>query len=124
MRKSQISLEFMFAIGIIFFIFLIIFAFMFNRNMELRKSETEINKRNTCLLISSLITSAFVNGDGVIIDTSIDYNVSIEGTDFKEMDVENKTYCLLAINTVYNERLKKGAIEIKNTNNDIEIDNV
>jgi hypothetical protein len=124
MKKSQASIGFLFAIGIIIFIFLMVFAFTFNRDMELRDSKVEINKRNTCLLVSSLITSAFISGEGVIIDTSIEYNVSIEGTDFKEMDVENKTYCLLAIDTVHNERLEKGAIEIKNTNNDIDIKNV
>ena len=63
MKKAQVSTEFLFAIGAVFFIFLMIFGFMFNRGMELRESEEKINEINTCLLVSTLMTSAFVAGD-------------------------------------------------------------
>ena len=126
MRKSQISLEFMFTIGIIFFIFLVIFAFVINRNEELALSKTEIGERSTCLLISSLISSAFVAGDGVIINVSIDYNATINytgDTDYKGLRVEGSG-CLLPVNTLTDAKLKEGIIRIENKNNYIEIDNV
>lgn len=126
MRKSQISTEFLFAIGVIFFIFLMILGFMFNRSMELRESEKEIDEINTCLLISTLITSAFVAGDGVIINETIEYELNITGSSYyKELDVVNSSsFCLLAIRDISNGRLQKGVIEIENQNNKIEVDNV
>lgn len=125
MRKSQISIEFMFALGIIFFIFLVIFGFMLNRSKELTDSNIEVNKRNTCLLISSLLTSAFVNGNGVVINASIEHkaNVSDIRADVKGLNVEG-SYCLLPIHTLPNAKLKKGVIKIENRNNYIEIENV
>lgn len=123
-KKSQASIEFLFAIGIIFFVFLIIFGFMIDRNKELRDSNIEVNKRYTCLLISSLVTSAFVNGDGVIINMPIDYNATINATvDYKEVNVENMN-CWLSVHTVPTAKLRKGIIEIENINNYIDIDNV
>lgn len=100
---------------------------MIDRNKELTDSEIRLNKDRTCLLISSLLTSAFVNGDGIIIDASIDYNASINFTDitgnYKRLNVEN-SYCLLSVNTVPNARLREGNIRIQNQNNYIDIENV
>ena len=108
MKKSQASIEMLFAIGIIVFVFLMVFAFTFNRNIELRDSEIKINKKSTCLLVSSLITSAFISGEGVIIDTPIDYNASIDASaDFEELNIENSTYCLLAVHTLPNVNTEK-----------------
>ena len=127
MKKSQISLEFMFSIGIIFFVFLVIFAFVIDRNKELSDSTKELNKRNDCLLISSLLSSAIVAGDGIIINASIGYNASINytnpGSNYKELDVEGSG-CRLAVHTVSNARLKKGVIRIENGNNYMDIENV
>ena len=126
MGRSQISIEFIFTIGLIFFIFLVIFGFTINTNADLVDTETEIKERSTCLLISSLISSAFVAGDGVIINVSIDYNASINytgTTNYKWLDVEGSG-CLLSVNTLPNAKLKKGVISIENQNNYIDIDNV
>lgn len=117
----------MFVIGMIFFIFLIILGFVINRNQELSDSWIEVNKRSTCLLVSSLISSAFVNGDGVVINVSIDYNASINYTgvtNYKGLNVEGSG-CLLAVNTLTNAKLRKGVIRIENQgDNYIDIDNV
>ena len=98
---------------------------MMSRNQELGDSRREINKGNTCLLISSLITSAFINWDGVIINESIDYNVNVSEISpaYKELNVEGY-YCLLAIHTVPNAQLSKGKIKIENQNNYIDLQNV
>ncbi len=120
MRKAQISMEFIFAIGMIFFIFLMLLAFRFNRNAELRESEIEIDKRNTCLLVSSLITSAFVNGDGIVISESIDHEIDITGTDFKNVYVDDIN-CWLSVHDIPNGNLPEGNIKIENQDNDITI---
>lgn len=115
----------MFAIGMIFLIFLIMYGFRFNRNIELSESEIEINKMNTCLLVSSLMTSAFIGGNGVIINETIDYEVNItEEGYYKELIVANNSYCLGAIHYAQNGNLHKGRIKIKNQNNYVDIENV
>ena len=129
MKKAQVSTEFLFSIGMILFLFLIIFAFTFNRRMELRESEIEVDKRNTCLLVSSLMTSAFVNGDGVIINETIGYNSNVSmgiGSRYKELTVEGIS-CLMAVPSppdTPTPKLHKGEIKIENTNNAILIKDV
>ena len=101
-----------------------LFGFMFNRSVELRKAEDRISRDYTCFLISSLMTSAFITGDGVIINTTIDYNATINSTvsppDISVGDIN----CLPSDYNVPTERLDKGIIKIENTNNEIDIDNV
>ena len=100
---------------------------MVNRNNELIESKTILNKDRTCLLISSLLTSAFVNGDGILINFSIDYNATINVTDigssYKGLDVEDN-YCFLPIHNAPNIKLEKGLIKIQNQNNQVDIENV
>ena len=103
------------------------FGFMADRNRDLIESKKELNKDRTCLLLSSLLTSAFVNGGGLVVNFSISYNATINATDlgssYKGLDVGD-SYCLLPINTVPNKELEKGTIEIENLGNSITIKNV
>ncbi|MEA2036066.1 MAG: hypothetical protein U9O94_01050 [Nanoarchaeota archaeon] len=125
MRKSQASFGFMFGLGTIFFVFLIVFVFMLDTNNELSDTKDDANKRSTCLLISSLVTSALVGGDGTIIDVYVNYkiNVTTIGADTTGLNVED-TYCLLAVESVPNAKLSKGYIRIQNNNNYIDMQNV
>lgn len=77
MRKSQISIEFMFTLGIIFFIFLIIFGFIINRRTEVKETEDYLEKRAECMKISSMISSVFAGGDGTIAKTKTKYLITI-----------------------------------------------
>lgn len=127
MGKSQVSVEFMFAVGIIFVIFLAISLFVIDRNYELGESEIELDKRNTCLLVSSLLSSAFVNGDGIIIEQPISHNATINKTHvngtYKAVDCD-KGYNLLAIRDVRSIKLIKGTVRIENKDGYIDIENV
>ncbi|MBW2989813.1 hypothetical protein KY358_05860 [Candidatus Woesearchaeota archaeon] len=126
MKKSQVSMEFLFAIGIIFFVFLLVLGFTVSRSKELSDSEEELSRREECLLISSLITSAFVSGDGTAINVSLSYNSTINTTgrsfSYKEVDVEG-VRCLLQANDVPTVRLKPGNARIENRNGYIDIEN-
>ena len=117
----------MFAIGIVFLIFLVLFGFVVSRSTELSKSEVEMEKINTCLLVSSLITSAFTGGNGVVVNVTIDYDVNINITDagfgYKGIDVDG-VYCLVPVHNTPNVRLEKGIVEIKNQNNYINLRNI
>ena len=127
MKKAQISIEFIFAFGIILLMFLIMLGFVVDKRHEISESETQLNKENTCLLISSLITSAFIDGDSTIINVSIDYNITINttnnNTNDKTLDVEG-IYCFLPIKDIPKVALTKGTIKIENQDNYIDIKNV
>lgn len=109
----------------IFLIFLVLYVFTSARNSDLRESELRSERENNCLLISSLLTSAFVGGDGMVINTSIEHNVTINLTDinYRFLDVEGVS-CPFAIRTVPNSKLRKGTVRIENRNNYIDIENV
>ena len=127
MDKSQVSLEFLFAVGVIFFVFLIIFGFMINRNIELSNSIIDIEKDNDCLFVSSLMTSAFVAGSGVVINHSISYKANISLTNlnvaYKGLNVDG-SYCFLSVHTVPSEKLQKGNVRMENRNGYVDIENV
>ncbi len=127
MKKGQVGVEFIFTIGIIILIFLVMYAFTINRNTELERSRVELNKENTCLLVSSLITSAFVNGENIMIDVDVDNNFTINLThldkDYKNLNVED-VKCLLGVNNVESVSIKSGLIRIQSQNNTISVENV
>jgi len=115
----------MFAFGIIFLVFFVIFGFTISRNKEISDSKTDLSKMNNCLLISSLLTSAYVNGDGITINTSIDHNTNVTDiiNNIKGLNVEDKN-CLLSTPNIPNFKLEKGKIRIENQNNYLNIENV
>jgi len=76
MRKSQISIEFLFSIGIIVFIFLIILAFIMGRQADVRDNQSFINRQNECLKISSLLTSISEGGDGTAVQVNTPFFVT------------------------------------------------
>ena len=86
--KGQVAIEGMMSIGIILLLFLIIFAFTFERRVELIKTENYLNKRQECLKFSNLISSVYTAGDGTIMNASTTYVISV----FKQgiISVEDK----------------------------------
>ncbi len=102
-------------------------VFVVDKKHEISESEIILNKENTCLLISSLITSVFIDGDSTTINVSVDYNITISNnnnnTNNKILDVEG-IYCFLPIEDIPKIKLTKGIIEIQNQDNYIDIKNV
>lgn len=102
-------------------------VFVVDKKHEISESEIILNKENTCLLISSLITSVFIDGDSTTINVSVDYNITISNknnnTKNKILDVEG-IYCFLPIEDIPKTSLTKGIIEIQNQDNYIDIKNV
>lgn len=60
MKKAQVSIEFMFAIGLIFFIFLLVFFFAFERRIDIQQTEKIIADKDECQKLANMITMAFV----------------------------------------------------------------
>ena len=59
MKKAQASIEFIFAIGALILIFLILFYFVFERRMELNAAEGLLADKDECNKIAGAITMAF-----------------------------------------------------------------
>jgi len=122
-KKSQIGIEFMVAFGALMISFIIILGFVVNKRLDLEESKEEIKKINSCYTLSALITSAQINQDTIFIDTKLYFNVTINGTTYKEMLID-PIRCLPTIQSVDNVRLKKGNIRIQANDNQIIITNV
>ncbi|MBL7100754.1 MAG: hypothetical protein ISS23_02245 [Nanoarchaeota archaeon] len=60
MRKAQTSIEFVFAIGLMIFIFLLIFYFTFERRVEIRDTEKILADKEECNKLVNMITMAYI----------------------------------------------------------------
>ena len=133
MKRGQISTEFLFAIGTVVIIFLIILAFSFERRNDIKDTESSLSKKNECLKISNFITEIFIGGEGALANAKIGYDVSIQG-EARMLCVDNDFCCSFPINRVSKETgpigngnifsLTKGDIILKNINNYVVIKNV
>lgn len=126
-KKSQVSIEFLIAIGFILVIFILLLWLINDRRVEIRKTEQYMEERNLCLKISNLINGVFLNGDGNRVDIEVDYQVQVSnrtmyvGPDkvvcnFIPEDVSNSTNRFFLLN--------KGNIRIRNDNGVVVIKNV
>jgi len=130
-KKSQASLEFLFAIGIVLFIFILILAFNLERKNEVRKLNDKIALQSECFKLSSSITSAYIAGEGFNLTTKIKYNATVFADDrIASFEYEGiHVYCSFPINSVTNSTTKnfeiiKGDINIQNINQTVVIKNV
>ena len=130
-RKSQVSTEFLFAIGIIVFIFITLLVFIFARQGDVRNLEEQTGLLDTCEKISSILTAAFINGPGLIIQDKIAYDLDINA-DSQVISAKGKleVSCTIPFNQVENENgnsdftILKGNIEIKNEEGIVTVKNV
>ncbi|MBI2140372.1 hypothetical protein HYU14_05590 [Candidatus Woesearchaeota archaeon] len=126
MARSQVGLEMMFAFALMTLLLLVLFGFSFTISADQQKTKAQVNQEHSCWALSSLITSAFVGGSGLTLNTTLAFSSIINdsfSTSEKGIMLE-KASCLLNINQVDNEVLEAGAISITNSNNYIEVRNV
>lgn len=77
MSRAQITIEFMFVIGIIMLIFIIFLGFALDKRADLRDREKFLEKRNECFKVADLVTSVFAAGHGAEATHSTDYIITI-----------------------------------------------
>ncbi len=73
MRKGQISIEIMYAVGVMIIIFILLTGISFNRRYELIKLDDFLNKKNECLRISDSVTGIQASGNSTISIVNIKY---------------------------------------------------
>lgn len=101
LKKSQASLEMLFALIIIIIIFSATALFFYNRSQETVATEAFLEKRNLCFKLADNINSIFTNGDGAMVRIDhISYDVTFNG-DERAIFVED-TSCSIPIKEITN----------------------
>lgn len=77
MEKAQISIEFLFSIGLIFLIFLMLLAVILDKEYEIRVSESTLGKLSECQRIANIITALASSNDGMKIEIDTDYYINV-----------------------------------------------
>jgi len=70
-------MEFLFSIIFVFFVFLLLLGFVFQRRAELDDTKDFLDKRKECTKIGSLISAVYSAGDGTVAEIKTDYLITI-----------------------------------------------
>ncbi len=123
MIKGQASIEFLFTIGIVFFIFVFMFGYSFSKYKDVRDTEEIIEAKSECYKLANIILNTFLGGNTTKIGTSINYNASITPNN-QLITINDFVTCTIPINRTLKVNLNKGSIIIENKNNIISLENV
>lgn len=126
MKKAQVSIEFMFAIGLIVFIFLLIFYFTFERRMEINQTEKILADKEECNKLADMITMAYITQSNHTFELEKDATVS---TTSQSISVgENNYPCTFPINRTTNPagdvfELSAGSVNVDYIDGMVEVKN-
>ncbi|MFH1065378.1 MAG: hypothetical protein V1734_02625 [Nanoarchaeota archaeon] len=125
MKKAQASIEFMFAIGALIMLFLIVFYFVFERRVELNNAENILADKDECHKLAGIITMAFVSGANHTFE--IETNASVDA--FSKVISAGQTnypctFLALVSNATGNLiNLQKGNVNVNYANGEVEVKN-
>ena len=121
MKKGQASIEMMFVVGMLFFVLLMILGFIFNKRIEINQQNRIVETKNDCIKLSNLIVNAFLSGNYTRIETTIDFDSSVN---MKKSVITIDDFVTCTIPLRYNDEsliaeidLDKGNIVVENKNN-------
>jgi uncharacterized protein (UPF0333 family) len=126
MKKAQVSLEFMFAIGLIVLIFLLIFYFTFERRMEINKTEKILADKEECNKLADVITMAYITQSNHTF--KLEKNATVSVTSQSITAGETEYPCTFPINRVTNPEgdvfsLSEGNVNANYANGLVEVKN-
>ena len=123
-KKAQVSIELLSVVGFLFLVFLIIFGIIYEKRIDVIKTEDYIKERTECIKLSNLITEAYLHEEGIIIKNKINFNASIN-PNLNLISINDKTeiFCTLFISNVSNVSLVKGDIKIENKDRFVDVKN-
>ena len=125
MKRGQVSIEFIVAVGALFFILLFLAGLSFSKNIELIKSKEYLDKRNDCLKLSSIILEVYVNGNGTIVRDKLEHAATLSpNSRLIEVQNDDSVYCTIPLNAMSDVVLSKGDIEIKNIGDFVNVANI
>lgn len=128
MKKAQISVEILFAIGFALFIFIILLAFTMERRYEVKKMEITLKEKEECYKLSNLISEVFTSGVETGMMETLKYDVEINSGEGSISVGEGEFFCTFPISAVMSPTettftLNKGSITLNNTNGTVVIQN-
>ena len=125
-KKSQISLEVIYSVGILIIIFIILNGVTFNWKFDIRKTDDFLRKKNDCLMFADTITSLSNSGNNAEATLKSHYYAQVfagglvmvgelsDGSIAKEVTC---TYTGIASDST----LKTGTFTIKNENGVVKV---
>lgn len=128
MRKSQVSVEMMFAISLILMFFLFVVLFSEREQRYIDDLSSYLEERRTCTRLAGAITKAFFMGDGSTIELSIGRNANLSFTErYVQMPEKEANKCYTPV--VYEKEGKiqldrEQKVRIENANNKITVKNI
>ncbi len=84
-KKAQLSIEFILALGLIVFIFFLFFGLILNKNDDIRKLQDSVDLKKECLRLSNAITSVYKAGSGTQYNTKTKYVIHIKNDSILEI---------------------------------------
>jgi len=90
-RKSQVSMEFLFAVVFVLLILILLLGFVFQRKSELADTKDFLDKKAECLRVASLVSSVYSAGEGTTANINTDYLVTIYNDSSIKINSSNPT---------------------------------
>lgn len=84
-KKAQLSIEFMLALGLVVFLFFLFFGLMLNKNHDLKVLQDNVDLKKECLRLSNAITSVYKSGSGTQYTTKTKYVINIRNDSIIEI---------------------------------------
>ena len=114
MKKAQVSIEFLFVIGIILFLSTFVLHDIFNKRSQIEDTKDFLLKKDFCLEVSSFISGVYAKGIGTtaslkVTGDQLNYPLIIQPNS-RNIFVGNKraAYCTIPINRVSNSTEMNG----------------
>lgn len=92
MKKAQMSMEFLFAIGLIFLIFLMLLAVIVERQYDTRISKLTLEKLSECQRVANIITALASSNDGTKVEINTGYYLNVFYSGIIFANDNNSTY--------------------------------
>ena len=108
MKKAQVSMEFLFVIGIILFLATFVLYDMFNKRSQIEETKAFLLKKDLCLEVSSFISGVYTKGIGTeaylkLTGDQLIYPLTIQPSTRNIFVGENNpAYCTMPISSVSN----------------------
>ena len=125
MKRAQIGVEWLLAIGAVFLIFLFVLGIAFDRRIEIIKTERFTNLRNECSKMAEMIMFTFLNGKGTVLQFQIYYNTSFDASNRLVQIIDRELVsCTVPVNQVSTVNLVRGKGILINNGSFVQMANV
>lgn len=104
MKKAQISMEFLFSLGLIFLVFVILLFIIIDKQIETHNTEITLKKLSECQRFANIITALASSTDGTLVELKTAYYIKITNGGMiyanDENSVNNEVACSYSANPI------------------------